>query len=290
MLTSKALELDNVSVREEMINLACRFERHFQIHEANCQGWSDNEELLSIYIKHLKAGTPDSSAGLLTLFTPERLSRYSADIREYYLKNPDSPNLFTLFGILPSTKLEEIQSHLSKRGWAVPDCHREDYWKEMQNDALLARAGDRDAENRIQSYVDELTLTGQVLVDNAVRVLSRVNTLSMKQYLAQKTRSVEQIKLTGGGTTPKRNLCINALIMMRPGDDFPLQCQKYWYTIEELGEIESWAIKALGINYGSEPRIEIRGEIAIIPMVEISDSVNDSTESSKSHSESNEVK
>jgi len=234
---------------------------------------SSNGELMGVYVELLSRD--DICTGVLKgllakalreFYTPKELDRHAATIREALnlgkerggLMNPD---VLLLYGLLPSNRSEDVLAFVR----ALPPVERipalASYCSSV--DSVLARHGDKKAEERLLAEIAGLHETCGSLNESIKNSLSYADTARIREYVSRGLRSEKIIPCVGGGTVLERSICAATLVrMMRDDETFPV---KEWgkgldYSDTDLDAIEKWCAEHWGSAFPKGSRKALRSE------------------------------
>lgn len=223
---------------------------------------SENSELVGILVNIVESDTSWNvretvARNLREWFLPKVLDEYASNIKNAAMKWKQRAILL-LYGVLPSNRSEDVLTFI--RG--IKDMPEDEGYI---LDWLLARYGDRDAEKRLLATAE--SSTEWVKVVRAFDALAYVASPEVKKVLAKGLRSEIVIKHPGGSTIPKRDYYAKALvIMMRDDNEFPVKTtEQFFYSDEQLDQIEKWCTHYLGIQFPEKHRKKIHPVPHIAP-------------------------
>lgn len=217
---------------------------------------SEKEEIVSCLIAILKTEASslvarELASALRGWLSPAELEPYARDLLAAALKHKDV-EVAMLYGVLPSLRPEELFEFL-KPFETLQDGRT---FSKMQLDAIRARYGDKDAEERLISFARSMSTVSGFQISTTVDVLSYVPNDTMKRFLAGGLRSEVMVSRVGGGAIPHRDVYADALVrMMRFDESFPVKRrQGVSYVDEELDQLEAWCTEHLNVRYPEEKR------------------------------------
>jgi hypothetical protein len=167
-------------------------------------------------------------------------------------------SLVLLYGLLPSVGYEEWHE-LARKSEGTAGVHI------LLFDGIKARKGDDRSRERLQSILEQTAQSSYARLEVMVRALFYADSLKMKVFLGERLRSEVVIDLPGGAALPLRNCCARSLVkMLRWEPAFPIREEKWTFSDEELGQLESWCATHLGVRYPTSLRKPLR----ILPSIE----------------------